>query len=258
MAYVDALAALADPTRRSVFETLRSGPRSVGELALGLPVSRPAVSQHLRVLKDAGLVRERRDGTRNFYSVNGAGLAELREYFEGFWDEALGAFKEAVEKGDEMQSTHQAQRIEPVRKSVTVNAPVEHAFAVFTERMGEWWPLSHSVHEELAERAGLEPRLGGEIYELWRDGREPWGTITAWEPPHRLVYTWHPGHDVAEATEVEVRFTPRDDSTLVELEHRGWEARGARAAEIRERYDEGWDPVLERYVAAATGARAGT
>ena len=98
MAYGHALTALADPTRRSVFETLRQGPRSVGDLARGLPVSRPAVSQHLRVLKNAGLVRERRVGTRNFYSVDGDGLAELRDYFEGFWDEALAAFKEAAER----------------------------------------------------------------------------------------------------------------------------------------------------------------
>jgi DNA-binding transcriptional ArsR family regulator len=97
MAYADALTALADPTRRSVFETLRRGPKSVGELARGLPVSRPAVSQHLRVLERAGLVRARREGTRNFYSVNGDGLAELRDYFEGFWDEALAAFKAAAE-----------------------------------------------------------------------------------------------------------------------------------------------------------------
>jgi DNA-binding transcriptional ArsR family regulator len=98
--YGDAIAALADPTRRSVFETLREGPRSVGDLARGLPVSRPAVSQHLRVLKNAGLVRGRRVGTRNFYSVDGDGLAELRDYFEGFWDEALAAFKDAAERGE--------------------------------------------------------------------------------------------------------------------------------------------------------------
>jgi DNA-binding transcriptional ArsR family regulator len=75
----------------------------VGDLARGLPVSRPAVSQHLRVLERAGLVAARREGTRNFYSVNGDGLAELREYFEGFWDEALVAFKAAAETegGDE-------------------------------------------------------------------------------------------------------------------------------------------------------------
>jgi len=97
MAYADVIQALGDPTRRTVFERLREGPRSVGELARGLPVSRPAVSQHLRVLKEAGLVRERREGTRNYYSVNGDGLADLREYFEGFWDEALTAFKAAAE-----------------------------------------------------------------------------------------------------------------------------------------------------------------
>ena len=72
----------------------------MGDLARGLPVSRPAVSQHLRVLKNAGLVRERRVGTRNFYSVDGDGLAELRDYFEGFWDEALAAFKDAAERED--------------------------------------------------------------------------------------------------------------------------------------------------------------
>jgi DNA-binding transcriptional ArsR family regulator len=99
MAYGEAIAALADPTRRAVFERLRGGPRPVVEIARGLPVSRPAVSQHLRVLKEAGLVRERRAGTRNYYSVNGDGLIDLREYFEKFWDEALAAFKEAAEKG---------------------------------------------------------------------------------------------------------------------------------------------------------------
>jgi DNA-binding transcriptional ArsR family regulator len=104
MAYGEAIAALADPTRRAVFERLRGGPRPVVEIARGLPVSRPAVSQHLRVLKEAGLVRERRAGTRNYYSVNGDGLIDLREYFEKFWDEALAAFKEAAEKGAKDES----------------------------------------------------------------------------------------------------------------------------------------------------------
>jgi DNA-binding transcriptional ArsR family regulator len=97
MAYEDAIAALADPTRRTVFERLRRGPRPVVEIARGLPVSRPAVSQHLRVLEEAGLVRKRREGTRHFYSVNGDGVEELREYFEEFWQDALDAFKTAAE-----------------------------------------------------------------------------------------------------------------------------------------------------------------
>src|ERR671923_2931680 len=104
MAYADAIAALADPTRRTVFERLKQGPRPVVEIARGLPVSRPAVSQHLRVLKEAGLVRERREGTRHFYSVDGEGLAALRTYFDEFWQEALDAFKEAAEADEKGES----------------------------------------------------------------------------------------------------------------------------------------------------------
>ena len=88
---------LGDPTRRAIFELLRSGPRSVGELASGLPVSRPAVSQHLRVLREAGLVSERREGTRRLYRVDPAGVTELRAYLDSFWDEALAAFEAAAE-----------------------------------------------------------------------------------------------------------------------------------------------------------------
>jgi DNA-binding transcriptional ArsR family regulator len=100
-AYGDVLSALADPTRRQVFELLRRGPRPVGELAGELPVSRPAVSQHLKVLKDAGLVREQRDGTRRLYAPNGDGLAALRDYLDGYWDEALAAFTRAAEEPTE-------------------------------------------------------------------------------------------------------------------------------------------------------------
>ena len=89
--------ALGDPTRRAIFERLRSGPRAVGELADELPVSRPAVSQHLRVLKEAGLVTERRNGTRRLYRVDPDGVGELRDYFDAFWNEALAAFKAAAE-----------------------------------------------------------------------------------------------------------------------------------------------------------------
>ena len=90
--------ALGDPTRRAIFEQLRRGPRPVGEIAAELPVSRPAVSQHLRVLKDAGLVTERREGTRRLYRLDPDGLGELRDYFDGFWTEALAGFKAAAER----------------------------------------------------------------------------------------------------------------------------------------------------------------
>jgi DNA-binding transcriptional ArsR family regulator len=92
------LEALGDPTRRAVFERLAGGPRAVGDLARGLPVSRPAVSQHLRVLKDAGLVLDRAAGTRRVYQANPAGLEVLRAYLDRFWDRALASFKEAAEQ----------------------------------------------------------------------------------------------------------------------------------------------------------------
>ena len=98
MAYGTALAVLADPTRRKVFERLRTGPRAVNVLAAGLPVSRPAVSQHLKVLKEAGLVEERSEGVRRIYSVRREGLAELRDWLESFWGDALDAFRLEAER----------------------------------------------------------------------------------------------------------------------------------------------------------------
>jgi DNA-binding transcriptional ArsR family regulator len=94
----DGWSALGDRTRRAIFERLAESPCAVGELAGGLPVSRPAVSQHLRVLKGAGLVTERKDGTRHLYGVDPDGLAALRTYLESFWTDALAAFKEVAER----------------------------------------------------------------------------------------------------------------------------------------------------------------
>ena len=91
------MAALADPTRRAVFEKLESGPRPVGDIAAELPVSRPAVSQHLRVLKEAGLVIDEPYGNRRIYRLEPTGLAELHRYVERFWDVALQRFKDRVE-----------------------------------------------------------------------------------------------------------------------------------------------------------------
>jgi DNA-binding transcriptional ArsR family regulator len=93
-----ALDALGDPTRRAVFKRLRAGARSVNEIAKGLHVTRPAVSQHLRVLREARLVVARSEGTRRYYAVDRRGLAELRDWLDGFWDDALAAFKHAAEQ----------------------------------------------------------------------------------------------------------------------------------------------------------------
>jgi DNA-binding transcriptional ArsR family regulator len=95
---VDGFAALADPTRRRIFERLAQRPASVGKLASGFEVTRPAVSQHLKVLKDAGLVMDEKQGTCRVYRIDPRGVQTMRAYLDRFWDRALIAFKEAVEK----------------------------------------------------------------------------------------------------------------------------------------------------------------
>ncbi|HKO22268.1 MAG TPA: metalloregulator ArsR/SmtB family transcription factor [Candidatus Eisenbacteria bacterium] len=105
MAYQEAIKALADPTRRLVFERLRRGPLPVGRVARGLRVTRPAVSQHLRVLERAGLVSAERDGTRRLYKIERRGLEELRRYLDRFWGDALESFREVAERGLESRSS---------------------------------------------------------------------------------------------------------------------------------------------------------
>jgi|ERR1700679_2826515 DNA-binding transcriptional ArsR family regulator len=105
MAYQNALAALADSTRRSVFERLIDGPQPVGRIALGLPVSRPAVSQHLKVLKEAGLVTDRAEGTRRVYTIDPHGLAAVRRYLDQFWDQALAAFAAEADRAPDAPET---------------------------------------------------------------------------------------------------------------------------------------------------------
>jgi DNA-binding transcriptional ArsR family regulator len=101
VSYETALSALSDPTRRKVFERVIAAPRSVGEIALGLPISRPAVSQHLRVLKDAGLVAEQRAGTRRIYSADPKALGELRAYVDTMWRDALARLETAATAKEE-------------------------------------------------------------------------------------------------------------------------------------------------------------
>jgi DNA-binding transcriptional ArsR family regulator len=100
------LAALGDPTRLAIFEMLGEHPQAVNQLAAGLPVSRPAVSQHLRVLKEARLVRDRRAGTRRIYELNPEGLALLRDHFAQLWDQALSAFKKFAEEEHQKENNN--------------------------------------------------------------------------------------------------------------------------------------------------------
>ncbi len=107
MAYQEVLTALADPTRRHILESLRNKPLTVGQLSVAQPVSRPAVSQHLKVLQQAGLVNVETAGTRRFYSVRREGLGELRTYLDGYWSDVLAAYGAEIERrfGDENAGT---------------------------------------------------------------------------------------------------------------------------------------------------------
>jgi DNA-binding transcriptional ArsR family regulator len=116
-AYIqDGLTALGDPTRLAIFEMLGDHPQAVNQLAAGLPVSRPAVSQHLRVLKDARLVRDRREGARRIYELNPEGLALLRDHFAQLWDQALSAFKKFAEE-EHQKEKNNGSRSSTVRRS---------------------------------------------------------------------------------------------------------------------------------------------
>jgi DNA-binding transcriptional ArsR family regulator/uncharacterized protein YndB with AHSA1/START domain len=263
-----ALAALADPTRRKTFELLTGGAFAVGQIADRMPVSRPAISQHLRVLKEAGLVTERRDGTRRLYSVAPEGMDEIRAYIDRMWSEALASYEGLAKQLTEerlvqerevtgVKSEHDV--IEPVVKTVRVDLTQQQAFELFTEGMGRWWPLqTHSIavdtHEGRvrAESLIFEPREGGRIYEVMSDGQEgDWGTVLEWNPPSRVVFSWKPNLSDGPWTEVEVRFAASGNGTKVELVHRGWERFGIAGSGRRQAYEEGWVGLLELYREAA-------
>ena len=136
--------------------------------------------------------------------------------------------------------------VEPVRKTLVVNCSPERAFEVFTREVGTWWPTStYSIGGDKIKEVVFEERVGGRVFERHHDGTEgEWGQMVAWDPPHRFVMSWFPGYDTSEATELEIRFTAEGDGTRLELEHRGWDARGAEATEARNNYDGGWPTVL--------------
>ena len=140
--------------------------------------------------------------------------------------------------------------VAPIMLTITVERSPEDAFRIFTEQTAEWWPLrTHSVHTAESASVVIEPGVGGRLLERSTSGEESsWGEILVWEPPQRLVSTWHPGSAPGEgATEIEVRFTAVGGATRVDLEHRGWDAL---AGTMRDSYCGGWTTVLGEFVAA--------
>jgi uncharacterized protein YndB with AHSA1/START domain len=145
---------------------------------------------------------------------------------------------------------------EPVRKSITVRCTPEQAFDLFTVRLSSWWPLlTHSIAQENAVACGIEPQVGGAVFELTRDGtRCAWGHVLTWDPPRRLTLYWHPGMEERLGQEVEVTFTPVDAGTRVDLEHRNWAQLGDQADVHRNGYDRGWEGVFVQAFATACNA----
>jgi uncharacterized protein YndB with AHSA1/START domain len=148
--------------------------------------------------------------------------------------------------------------IAPVRKTVHVKAPVDHAFEVFTSGLMRWWPLDHGVGKKPIQKVLIEPRLGGRWLEIAEDGTEtPVATITLWQPPHRLVMIWQINAqwkpDSAMKSEVDVCFTADGpEATVVELVHHKFETMGAEAgASMRKDVNGGWPGLIDRYVQEA-------
>ena len=142
--------------------------------------------------------------------------------------------------------------IEPLELEFSVACPPEHAFEVWTERTSMWWPKGHSVSGEPGLTVTIESREGGRIFERTPEGVEhDWGQVTAWEPPHRLAYLWHIAWDRADATAVEITFSPEgEDGTRVAIVHSGWERFGERAPTMRDRNRAGWASLIDPYGAA--------
>jgi DNA-binding transcriptional ArsR family regulator/uncharacterized protein YndB with AHSA1/START domain len=256
-------AALGDPTRRAIFERVVARPAPVGELARGLPVSRPAVSQHLRVLKQAGLVSETAEGTRRIYRLDPRGIGAMRDWLDEHWAASLAAFKELADaetdrEEPEMSTVQELGRgIAPIVQTVEVRASPARAFEIFATRMDRWWAKGRTIGQNEHVAIVIEPRAGGRWFERDAEGTEtPWGRVLAWEPPSRLLLAWQINarwaYDPGLTTELELTFAPLDGGgTRVRLEHRDLERFGADAAQHAESLRRGWPGFMTAFAAYA-------
>lgn len=149
-----------------------------------------------------------------------------------------------------------ASPLPPIRRSISVSWSPEAAFRRFTEEFATWWPSrTHSIGGDRVKQIHFECRVGGQIIEELRDGRRfQWGRITAYDPPRRVAFTWHPSKHEDEAQDVEVSFYPEGTGTRVELVSSGWERLDAKARRERKGYDVGWGSVLSVYAGKRNAA----
>jgi DNA-binding transcriptional ArsR family regulator/uncharacterized protein YndB with AHSA1/START domain len=237
----DALDALGDRTRRQIVGRLARGPASVGQLAASLPVGRPAVSMHLRVLREAGLVSASAEGTRRLYQLEPDALAALRDYLDWYWTQALETFKQHVAEQGEAPTAQELK----VSKAIVVDAPPALTFELFVDQE-RWWPITtHHLAQPAGEQVVLEPFVGGRWYEVSSDGSETdWGRVLAYEPPHRILLSWQMSANWAHepdpdrGSEIEVTFVAEaDNRTRLLYEHRHLERYAAQAEQMRTALD---------------------
>lgn len=147
-----------------------------------------------------------------------------------------------------MKTANEASLLPPVVKSLVIARSQADAFRIYTDEISMWWPKhTHSIGGDKVAGVTIEGRNGGRIFERWSDGAEKlWGTVIAYEPPERLVHTWHVSTDPEHSSEVELRFVALGPNrTRVTLEHRHWERMsGERAATVRGNYDNGWQSII--------------
>jgi len=140
--------------------------------------------------------------------------------------------------------------VPPIVKSVVVRAAPTRAFEMFAGELARWWPLAQFHTGPDPVDCAIEPRVGGRVFERAKDGHETsWGTVTAYDPPDRLAFSWIVGLSADKAQQVDVRFIAENGGTRVELTHSGWEKLGDEAAGLHERYAQGWGTLVKRFFA---------
>lgn len=242
-----ALRAIAEPHRREILRLIRDDELPAGEIAARFDLTRPAISQHLKVLEEAGLVSVRRDGTRRLYRARPEGLAEVRAYLDGFWEGRLRLLQFAAEEEERRLRMAVREEAGVVVREVRIAARPEVVFGFFTEpeKMTRWKGIA----------ASLDPRPGG-IYRVDVNGRYVVrGQYLEIVPFSRVVFSWGwegEGHPVPPGSStVEVTLSPDGDGTLLRLRHLGL------AEAMREEHAKGWDHYLARLMIAAPGGNPG-
>lgn len=282
--------AVADGMRRRIIEALKTGPLSVAELAKPLPVSRPAVSQHLKVLRDAGIVTVEHKGTRNLNALAPEGFQSIRDWIDALEPSKFDRPKaEPVAANTEVSpstapASAKPEPVQPKVSEIVEPAPApqtatplprsddeilrfidtrlsaEEAFNLFVYDLALWWPVAtHSLSATdgaLPSDVHITARPGGQIVETLPDGStSPWGTFTKLTIPENVEIDWHVGELRIDATQLKITFEALNQGSRVVLRHSGWARFGANAPAKRAQYEEGWDHVLlERFAASAAAS----